>query len=184
RLGRSLAGGPSPGRVAITALGPGPAGGDQTKLPASTTTIANAAHAAARTVPRHAEPILPVMAAITRYARHAPASASRRLSNGGPPIATQPVVGAVAWLIASRPHGKPHGQRSCTASTTTHQPATGSGQNRSRSNCGSASARPAMVSASATARANQAYQATLISQDSSPTKNTSPQVNVKINVTA
>ena len=39
------------------------------------------------------------------------------------------LVGAVAWLIASLPHGKPpHGQRSLNASSATHQPATASGQ--------------------------------------------------------
>ena len=41
---------------------------------------------------------------------------------------------AVAWLITRRPHGKPsHGHRLRTASQVTHQPATATGQARSRS---------------------------------------------------
>src|SRR5262249_36658601 len=107
--------------------------------------------------------------------RPAPARASRNVSTGGPPIADQPAVGAEAWLIASRPHGKPpHGIRSRMASCATHQPATASGQPRSLRSGGSAITATAKTSASSPASAAHAYQATLMSQDSNPTKNTAP----------
>ena len=70
----------------------------------------------------------------TTQARQAPVSATRKVTNAGPPIATQRTAGEVAWLITSRPHGKPsHGQRLRTASQVTHQPATATGHARSRS---------------------------------------------------
>src|SRR5215471_10545947 len=65
----------------------------------------------------------------TTQASVAPKSAITNVSAGVPPIAAQPLVGALAWLIASLPHGKPpHGQRSLSASSATHQPATATGQ--------------------------------------------------------
>src|SRR5271165_4638629 len=57
----------------------------------------------------------------TAQARVAPKSATANVSSGAPPIAAQPLVGAVAWLIAILPQGKPpHGQRSLNASSAIH----------------------------------------------------------------
>ena len=115
----------------------------------------------------------------------APASASRKVSSGGPPIATQPAVGAAAWVMASRPQGNPpHGNRSCTPSCTTHQPATASGQARSRSSGGRARVSTAKMTDSTTASVTQAYQATLTSHDSSARKNTAPQISPAAKVTS
>ena len=110
-----------------------------------------------------------------------PTSATRKLSSGAPPTATQRTSGAADWLMASRPHGKAKGHRSRRASTATHQAATAAGQNgRSSSSRWPMQAR-AKMTASARASAAHAYQATLISQDSSGTNratpNASPQPN-------
>ena len=107
-------------------------------------------------------------------ARQAPARASRKVSSGAPPIATQRAVGAPAWLIASLPHGKAYGHRSRTASAATHQPATAAGQARSRSSRRWPTVSTAKLTISATARAAQTYQATLTSQEISGTKNAAP----------
>ena len=87
---------------------------------------------------------------------------------------TQRAVGAWAWLIASLPQGNAYGQRLRKASTPTHQQPTATGQpgRRSISRCPIAN-RP-KITASAIASAAHAYQATLISQDSSGTKNARP----------
>src|SRR6185437_2136344 len=123
-----------------------------------------------------------VRGVISRYARVAPDSASRSVRTGGPPIADQPAVGAEAWLMASRPHGNPpHGIRSRMASCATHHPATASGQPRSLNSDGSAITATAKISASIPASAAHAYQATLTSQDSSPTKNITPQASPRPN---
>ena len=89
-------------------------------------------------------------------------------------MATQRAVGAWAWLIASLPHGNAYGHRSRKASTPTHQQPTATGHpgRRSISRCPIAN-RP-KITASAIASAAHAYQATLISQDSSGTKNARP----------
>src|SRR5215469_4986942 len=103
-----------------------------------------------------------------------PASATRNVSSGGPPYATHLTVGAWAWLMDSLPQGKAYGHRSRKASTATHQHATATGQARRRSISRWPIANIAKITASATAREPQAYQATLISQDRSGTKNASP----------
>src|SRR6266566_10006683 len=107
-------------------------------------------------------------------ARQAPARASRNVSSGAPPIATQRAVGALAWLIASLPQGKAYGQRSRIASAATHQPATATGQARSCSSRRWPTASTAKLTISAAARAAQTYQATLTSQEISGTKNAAP----------
>ena len=101
--------------------------------------------------------------------------ATTKESTGGPPIAAQPCVGSPAWLIASRPHGKPpHGQRSRNASAATHQPATASGHQRRLSSSRWAMANTAKMSAEAMASATQANQARLTTQASSGMKNARP----------
>ena len=109
----------------------------------------------------------------------APVSATRKLSSGTPPTATQRTSGAADWLMASRPQGKAYGHRSRNASTLTHQPATAAGQKGSSSSTRWAMQNTAKMIASAPASPNHAYQATLLSQDSSGTNratpNTSPQ---------
>src|SRR5580693_4035682 len=89
-------------------------------------------------------------------------------------MATQRAVGAWAWLIASLPQGNAYGQRPRKASTPTHQQPTATGHpgRRSISRCPIAN-RP-KITASAIASDAHAYQATLISQDSSGTKNARP----------
>ena len=104
----------------------------------------------------------------------APVSASRNVSSGGPPTVTHRTVGAWAWLMASRPHGNAYGHRARTASAATHQAATATGHTGSRSISRWPIASSAKMTASAPASAAQAYQARLISQDSSGTKNASP----------
>ena len=83
--------------------------------------------------------------------------------------------------MASRPQGKAKGHRSRSASAATHQAATADGQNGSSSSSRWPTHKMAKISASAPASAAHAYQATLISQDSSGTNrarpNTSPQPN-------
>src|SRR3984885_9027001 len=96
----------------------------------------------------------------TAQARVAPKSATANVSTGVPPIAAQPLVGAVAWLIASLPHGKPpHGQRSLSASSATHQPATATGQPGKLSSTRWAIASTARMTAEAAASATQANEA-------------------------
>src|SRR5215469_12600428 len=118
----------------------------------------------------------------TTQASVAPKSAITNVSAGVPPIAAHPLVGALAWLIASLPHGKPpHGQRSLSASSATHQPATATGQPGSVSSRRWATAPAARMTAEAPASPSQAYQATLSTHDSSgkkkATPNTSPTTN-------
>ena len=108
------------------------------------------------------------------HARQAPVRAIRNVTKAGPPIATHRIVGAVAWLMTSRPHGNPQGQRARTASTATHQPATAKGQARSLSRNNRPTVRIAKTSVSATASAVQTYHATLTSQVSSGKKNARP----------
>src|SRR5215470_5687709 len=103
-----------------------------------------------------------------------PTRASRKLSRGAPPMAAHGAVGAPAWLMASLPHGNAYGHRARSASAATHQPATASGQARSRSSICWPMVSSAKITASAAASAAQAYQATLISQDSSGTNRASP----------
>src|SRR5215468_1217800 len=103
-----------------------------------------------------------------------PTSASRKLSRGAPPMAAHGAVGAPAWLMASLPHGNAYGHRARSAPAATHQPATASGQARSRSSICWPMVSSAKITASAAASAAQAYQATLISQDSSGTNRASP----------
>ena len=77
--------------------------------------------------------------------------------------------------MASLPHGNPpHGQRSRSASAATHQPATATGQARSRSSSRWPRASTAKMSASLTASATQAYQARFTTQDSSGKKKARP----------
>ena len=92
-------------------------------------------------------------------------------------MAVQGAVGAPAWLMASLPHGNAYGHRSRSASAATHQPATATGQARSDSSTRWPTASRAKMTASAMASAAQAYQARLISQDSSGMKNASPNSN-------
>src|SRR5580700_8450139 len=100
-------------------------------------------------------------------ARQAAARATRNVRNAGPPTATQRIVGAVAWLMTSRHHGKPpQGPRSRTASATTHQPATATGQALSRSRNDWPIVSTEKITASPVARATQTYQARFTSQDS------------------
>src|SRR5215472_755104 len=103
-----------------------------------------------------------------------PTSASRKLSRGAPPMAAHGAVGAPAWLMASLPHGNAYGHRARSASAATHQPATASGQARSRNSICWPMVSSAKITASAAASAAQAYQATLISQDSRGTNRASP----------
>ena len=103
-----------------------------------------------------------------------PASATRKLSSGAPPTAAHGAAGVPAWLIASLPHGNAYGHRLRSASAQTHQPATASGQARRSSSSRWPTASTAKITASATASASHAYQATLTSQDSSGTKKASP----------
>src|ERR1051326_6008600 len=111
----------------------------------------------------------------------APVSATRKLSSGAPPTATQRASGASGWLMASRPHGNAYGHRSRTASTVTHQAATKAGQPGRPSSSRCPAQNSAKMIASAPASAAHAYQASLISQDSSGTNsarpNTSPHPN-------
>ena len=107
-------------------------------------------------------------------ARQAPASASRNVSSGAPPIAAQRAVGASAWLIASLPQGNAYGHRSRTASAATHQPATATGHARSRSSRHWPTASTAKLTVWAAARAAHTYQATLTSQEVSGTKKAAP----------
>ncbi len=104
----------------------------------------------------------------------APVSATRKVSRGGPPIAAQCAAGEPAWLIASRPHGNAYGQRARMASAATHQAATATGQPGSRSSSRWPMASTPKITASATASAIHAYQATLTSQEISGTKNARP----------
>src|SRR5215468_915384 len=117
----------------------------------------------------------------TTQASVAPNSATANVSSGAPPTAAQPRVGASAWLIASRPHGKPHGQRSRSASAATHQPATANGQAGSFSRSLCATASTAKMTASAAASASQAYHATLSTQASSGKKNATPKTSPTTN---
>ena len=103
-----------------------------------------------------------------------PARATRKVSSGGPPTDTHRTVGAWAWLMASRPQGKAYGHRSRKPSTATHQHATATGQPGSRSISRWPMANTAKITASETARAAHAYQATLTSQEISGTKNARP----------
>src|SRR5580693_5542269 len=91
----------------------------------------------------------------------APVSATRKLSSGAPPIATQRTSGATDWLMASRPQGKANGHRSRSASAATHQAATRAGQNGSTSSSRWPTHSRAKITASARASAAHAYQATL-----------------------
>ncbi len=117
----------------------------------------------------------PVAGPSSSHARQAAVSAIRKVRKGGPPMATQRAVGADAWLMTSRPHGKPsHGHRSRSASAATHHPATASGQARSRSSSHCPSVSTAKMTVSAMARAAHTYHATLTSQDSSGKKNARP----------
>ena len=89
-------------------------------------------------------------------------------------MAAQCAVGDPDWLIASRPHGNAYGQRARIASAATHQQATATGQPGSRSSSRWPMQSSPKMTASAMASAAHAYQATLISQDSSGTKNATP----------
>ncbi len=108
-------------------------------------------------------------------------SATRKLSSGTPPTATQRTSGATDWLMASRPQGNAKGHRSRSASAATHHAATSEGQNGSSSSSRWPMHTMAKMTASAPASAAHAYQATLISHDSSgtnrPSPNTSPHPN-------
>src|SRR5215470_17924436 len=91
RFGRLRACGTFPCTVATTAVGPGPDGGDHTRLPASTAATTTAAVTAAvatltRSAGRAADPGAAPQASpdlMARKARHAPARASRNVRNGG-----------------------------------------------------------------------------------------------------
>ena len=118
----------------------------------------------------------------TAQARVAPKSATANVSTGVPPIAAQPLVGAVAWLIASLPHGKPpHGQRSLSASSATHQPATATGQPGKFSSTRWAIASTARMTAEAAASATQANQATLSTHASNGKKKAMPKTSPTAN---
>ena len=104
----------------------------------------------------------------------APASATRKVSSGAPPIAAHGAAGVPAWLIASLPHGNAYGQRARSASAQTHQPATASGQARRPRSRRWPTASTAKITASLTASASHAYHATLSSQDRRGMKKASP----------
>ena len=146
-------------------------------------TPAVAANATAATATGRRRPARPSVSAVTRTQPSvAPARATTKESTGGPPIAAQPCVGSPAWLIASRPHGKPpHGQRSRNASAATHQPATASGHQRRLSSSRWAMANTAKMSAEAMASATQANQARLTTQASSGKKNARPKASPTAN---
>jgi hypothetical protein len=76
--------------------------------------------------------------------------------------------------MASRPQGNAKGHRSRSASAATHHAATSGGQNRSSSSSRWPMHTMAKMTASAPASAAHAYQATLISHDSSGTNRASP----------
>src|SRR5487761_1147571 len=161
--GRFRACGTSPCTAATVALAV-PDVSTGSAAPASATPAAQAKQAAGST-----------RRSTTSQARHPPASATRKVSSGGPPTDTQRAVGAAAWLMTSRPHGKPpHGHRSRRASSATHQPATATGQARSRSSSRWPTVSTAKMRASLTASAAQAYQARFTTHDSSGTKNARP----------
>ena len=101
-------------------------------------------------------------------------SATRKDSSGAPPTATQRTSGATDWLMASRPQGNANGHRSRSASAATHHAATSAGQPGSSSSSRWPMQTMAKISASAPASAAHAYQATLISHDSSGTNRASP----------
>src|SRR5215469_18213702 len=165
--------------MAATTAVPAPAGtGSRGSTAGSTARPAVAATAsAASTVRRRGAALAgdPGHRERTAQARVAPKSATANVSTGAPPIAAQPLVGAVAWLIASLPHGKPpHGQRSLNASSATHQPATATGQPGKFSSRRWAIASTARMTAEAPASAAQAYHATLSTHDSSGKKKAMP----------
>ena len=103
-----------------------------------------------------------------------PASATRKVSSGGPPIATHRAVGASAWLMASRapretaPRATGRGPPRRRPTSRRRPAATPRSRSSSRWPSGQhARTSPPRRSASAA----QAYQATLTSQESSGTKN-------------
>src|SRR5690242_238983 len=102
-------------------------------------------------------------------------AATRNVSQGTPPIATQPAVGFPAWLMASRPQpNPPNGQRLRSASSATHHRATAAGQIRRFSSSRRVTAVTEKISASPPASAAKTYQATLIIQVSMGRKNAAP----------
>ena len=111
----------------------------------------------------------------------APVRATRKVSSGAPPNATQRTSGATDWLIASRPQGKAYGHRSRTPSASTHQPATATGQYGRRSSSRWPMASSAKMTASAPASAAHAYQASLTSQDSRGTNCARPNASAQPN---
>ena len=114
--------------------------------------------------------------------RHAPTSATTKVSAGGPAMAAQPCAGTPAWLIASLPQGKPpHGQRSLNASAATQQPATAGGHQRRLSSSRCAIANTAKMSAEAMASATQANQARLTTQTTSGKKKARPNTRPTVN---
>ena len=116
-----------------------------------------------------------VQAVRISQARAAPVRATTKLSTGAPPTAAQPASGAAAWLMASRPQGKPpNGKRSRSASRATHQPATATGQPGSRSNSRWATASTARITADPRASAMYANHQTFSTQDSSGKKKATP----------
>ena len=182
RFGRLRACGTSPWIAATTAVGsPAAPPSPGSSAPAArSAAIAASASAGQRArdggvAADDRPPPRPPAGPSSSHARQAAVSAMRKVRNGGPPIATQRAVGADAWLMTSRPHGKPsQGHRSRSASAATHQPATASGQARSRSSSHCPSVSTAKMAVSAMARAAQTYHATLTSQDRSGKKKATP----------
>src|SRR5215472_3514092 len=178
--GRFLACGMSPWIAATGTVGAPPAGSTGSRPPASTSPAVTTAATPAPAKPRDRQSREPSHVKAAR-ASMAPVSATRKVSSGTPPTATQRTSGATDWLMASRPQGKAKGHRSRSASAATHQAATAAGQNGRSSSSRWPTQSRAKMTASDPASAAHAYQATLISQDRSGTNkarpNTSPQPN-------
>src|SRR5262249_23033996 len=150
-----------------------PAGtGSTGSRPPTRASPAAPARASAGTRRRRSRPAVP--GASSSQARVLPRSASREESSGAPPMAGQGAGGAAARRRPGRPHGNAYGHGFRSASAAPHQPATATGQARSDSSIRWPTASRAKMTASAMASAAQAYQARLISQDSSGTNSASP----------
>ena len=180
--GRFLARGTSPWIAATGAVGAPPTGSTGSRPPARTSPAVTTAASAAPADPRDRQPPAPrppgrpraASTASTARAAIAPVSATRKVSSGAPPIATQRASGATDWLMASLPQGKAKGHRSRRASAATHQAATAAGQQGSSSSSRWPRHKMAKMTASDRASAAHAYQATLTSQDSSGTNRATP----------
>src|ERR1035441_8874778 len=104
--GRFLARGTSPWIAATSVVGARPVGSTGSSPPASTSPAVTAAASAAPQVVRGRPLRKPPRKPSAARAIMAPVSATRKLRNGAPPMATQRTSGATDWLIASLPQGQ------------------------------------------------------------------------------